>query len=475
MNIESITSIKEFPFMQLSIVYQLLNSYFAPLNTILHSLLQIDLLVNYFFTPEIKQLFEPEEEISKNNPINKEKEYILTQNFRNLIYNYWCPNDESLVLETSNIINKFTLLSLAKNEIEKKDMNKMPQKIITTFVRILHEELNKLKKNNENNNEKKNEIVNPFDRCSMLNNFIIDFKNNYYSIISDHFFGVYENIYECIKCKELENNGIIHSQKMFKYEIFDHLEFNIEEIALYKIKKTQNCSLKAININDCIESINLPLNNNSNSDENLIYCKNCNMKVNSVKYKEILSLPRILIITLDYGKMSVKNNKFSLKYNEKMEIQNNSFLLISVFGELKEKYYLANLNPIDYKWYLYDNFKYIDNIQKEIINNQLFKPLFLIYKLSKEKLATNNNPIIFYNNMNDQIDIYFNCMLSKTKYKLNVSLKWQFIKVIHKLFNAYPELENKNFATFLCDAKKINVFDTVFENNLSNNSMILMI
>lgn len=74
-----------------------------------------------------------------------------------------------------------------------------------------------------------------------------------------------------MKCKELEKNGIIHSQKSFKYEIFNHLEFNIEEIALYKILRIKNNSLKTINIYDCLDSINLINNKIPNNIEELIY------------------------------------------------------------------------------------------------------------------------------------------------------------------------------------------------------------
>ena len=473
--IESISSIKEFPFMQLSIKYQINNPYFTPLNIILHSLLQIDLLVNYFFKPEIKKLFESKEELPNNN-IYTEKDFILTKQFQKLLNDYWCPTDESLLLiNTTNIINSFTLLSLAQKEIEKEDLKKMPQKIIITFIKFLHQELNKLNKKKELEKDKKNEIFNPFDKSIVFNNFIEEFKKNYHSIISDHFFGVYEKTYECLKCKELEKKGIIHPQKIFKYEIYNHLEFNIEEIALYKIQRNQNCFIKNININDCFYSINISSNLISNSNEDLIYCKNCNMKVNPLISNFIFSLPRILIITLDYGKMNIENNKFSLKYEEKIIVQNNNYSLLSIFGKFKETNYLANKNPIDNKWYFYDKLKYIENIEEEVINNPLFKPLFLIYKILNENISTNNNPIFSFKEMNNQIDIYFICTESQIKYKLNVSTNLQFIKVIHKLFNTYPELENKNIATYVCNAEKINLFGTVLENNINNDSLILMI
>ena len=464
-NIESISSIKEFPFMELAIVNPIDNIFFAPLNIILHSFLQIDLLVNYFFTPEIKKLYESEESEEKELL----EDFLLTKSFQIILYHYWKPIDESLIINTSNIINSFTLLSLLKKLIEKKHINKMPQKIVISFINLLHKELNNFnRKEIEKNN--KNEIINPYDRTIVLNNFISNFKNNYHSIISDHFFGVNEKIYECMKCKELEKNGIIHCQKIFKYEVFNHLEFNIEDISLYKIQRNQNNSIKEININDCIESLSLPICKISNLDDELIYCKSCNIKICPIIYTNIFSLPRILIITLDYG--NIKDNKFSLKYKEKEIIKNNNYILLSVFGQLKDKYCLANRNPIDNKWYLYEKIKYLEDIGKEIINNTLFKPLYLIYKISNENVNNNNN-LIF--SINEEIDIYFICMESQMKYKLNVPLNLQFIKVIHKLLNTYPELENKNIFAYLYNANKINLFNTVLENNLVNNSLVLMV
>lgn len=474
MNIESISSIKEFPFIKLEIINKENNPYFTPLNIILHSLLQIDLLINYFFRKEIKKLYESQEELISYS-INRNKDLALTTNFQNIIYNYWLPKNDSLILDSTNIINIFT--NLSKNDIDKEDIKLLPQKIIIAFIQILHEELNNL---NEKINKKKfinNEkmIINPFNKEMVLNSFINDFKINYHSIISDHFFGIYENIYECMKCKELEKEGKIHSHKSFKYEIFNHLEFNIEEIALYKILRNQNNSLKTIDIKDCIDSINLLSNKIPKNIEELVYCPNCNMKVNPINFKQIFSFPRILLITLYYGNMNVKNSKFFLNYEEKINIKNNIYSLLSVFGKIKDGYILANKNPIDNKWYLYEKLKFIENIELEIIKNPLFRPLYLIYKLTNSNLSINDNPIISLNKEDDLINLYFCCMEFSTKYKLVVSKKLQFIHIIHKLLNNYPELESRKISAYVCEGKTLNLLETVSENKLKDNCSILMI
>ena len=200
------------------------------------------------------------------------------------------------------------------------------------------------------------------------------------------------------------------------------------------------------------------------------------MKVNPLIAKDILSLPRILIITLDYGNNKNQNNKYSLKYDEKIQIKSKNYELLSIFEEFKEMYYLANKNPVNNNWFLYENFKYLENIKEEIINNPLFKSLFLIYKLSNEEsFNNNNNPIIYLKVNSDLIDIYFVCTESGTKYKINVSKNSQFIKVIHYLFKSYPESEKKNIGSYLCNAQKIKLFNTLLENNINNESLILKI
>ena len=80
----------------------------------------------------------------------------------------------------------------------------------------------------------------------------------------------------------------------------------------------------------------------------------------------------------------------------------------------------------------------------------------------------------FLENKNN-ITLNFRTTEGQTQYKLLVPSDIQFIKVVHKLLNTYPELETKKIGTYICNANKIGLFDTVQENNLENGSIILII
>jgi len=78
------------------------------------------------------------------------------------------------------------------------------------------------------------------------------------------------------------------------------------------------------------------------------------------------------------------------------------------------------------------------------------------------------------NNIN-KISLHFKAMEGGNSYKVAVSKDTQFIKVIHELFNNYPELESKKVGTYICNAKNLSLFDTVEENGLEEGSVILII
>ena len=92
--------------------------------------------------------------------------------------------------------------------------------------------------------------------------------------------------------------------------------------------------------------------------------------------------------------------------------------------------------------------------------------------------SLNQNNLILKNedsNDKDNITIYFQIMENIKKYSLRVSKNLQFIKVIHKLFTNYPELESKKIGTYVSNGAKIGLFDTIQENNLEQGSIILII
>ena len=90
--------------------------------------------------------------------------------------------------------------------------------------------------------------------------------------------------------------------------------------------------------------------------------------------------------------------------------------------------------------------------------------------------SLNQNNIILkkedYNK--DDINLYFKTMEGQ-QYNIRVPKDIQFIIAIHKLYNRYPELETKKMATFVSNANKINIFDTIHDNGLKDGNIIVII
>ena len=93
------------------------------------------------------------------------------------------------------------------------------------------------------------------------------------------------------------------------------------------------------------------------------------------------------------------------------------------------------------------------------------------YNLNQYNLILKNE---FMENK-DNINLIFKSTEGGSQYELSVPLTAQFIKVIHILFNKYPELESKKIGTYIFNANKIKLFDTVSENDLKNGSIILIV
>ena len=183
-------------------------------------------------------------------------------------------------------------------------------------------------------------------------------------------------------------------------------------------------------------------------------------------------------------KFLFKNNKITLRKLNKTKEK-----LFRLYEETEEN----NLSIIElYNYYKLYKFGVIGNtLQKMLIflkkgkkEKLIFNFIEFVYKekcriaLEKEYSMFNLNQynVILKNEFlnKDNINLIFKTTEGANDYKLSVPKNLQFIKVIHILFNTYPELETKKIGTYICNANKINLFDTVSENNLQNNSIILI-
>ena len=183
-------------------------------------------------------------------------------------------------------------------------------------------------------------------------------------------------------------------------------------------------------------------------------------------------------------KFLFKNNKITLRKLNKTKEK-----LFRLYEETEEN----NLSIIElYNYYKLYKFGVIGNtLQKMLIflkkgkkEKLIFNFIEFVYKekcriaLEKEYSMFNLNHynVILKNEFlnKDNINLIFKTTEGTNDYKLSVPKNLQFIKVVHILFNTYPELETKKIGTYICNANKINLFDTVSENNLQNNSIILI-
>lgn len=183
--------------------------------------------------------------------------------------------------------------------------------------------------------------------------------------------------------------------------------------------------------------------------------------------------------------------------------KNNKIISVRKLNKTKEKLFRMydgsdeqDLNSIEfYNYYKLYKIGVIGNIQNKLISLlKSGKKLKIYYdfkvfiykekcKLALEKeysniTSLNQNNIILKNENSDdknKINIYFQTMEAGKKYKISVSKDLQFIKVVHKLFTIYPELEAKKIGTYVSNGRNIGLFDTVQENEIEENSVILII
>ena len=248
--------------------------------------------------------------------------------------------------------------------------------------------------NNQNNiiNNSNNNIFNLY---SSYNAFLFEYKNNYNSKISELFYGIEGTQNQCLNC------GINH----FNFQAYFFLSFSIKEVINSKkndkkIKKKKH-KLDKINNNiidilDCFEyyyhqTIIL-------EEDNKIFCNICNKETISSHNSFLATTPKILIIILEREQEEQDEIKLEFSVdldlsklikipqlnNEKVEYKLIGIVDYQIESEDKKNYVAHCINPIDKKWYTYndDNISKIDNIQKQVID--FGKPYLLFYKKKEQ-------------------------------------------------------------------------------------------
>ena len=341
-------------------------------NAILQCFCQIEEFVNYFRCREKVKLI--------INEYKNEKKENLTSSFKFLIDNLWpfqmdeCNNKlfqnaNNYYFAPFEIINKLYLLNpILKNSMSPKD--------ITNFIlESLHFEL---KKKNQNNMFSR--IINSPNIQEAFDNFYQRFSSNI-SKISDIFFGVNKICFSCSFC----------NFTLYDFESFYSLYFDLWKVKSFKMDNQFNNSLSGnINIYDCLDyyrRIDYQIANK------FIICQGCN---NSSKYSQITSIfsaPKILIISLNLSKEIQNQINFNLEeclyLSNYVENKINDCIYnlreLVAFNLINGQYISYCKNPINQKWYKYDNdlVTLLNNDIVDEININSFFPCVLFYHNEK--------------------------------------------------------------------------------------------
>ena len=259
------------------------------------------------------------------------------------------------------------------------------------FIIFILEKLHKeLKKSNNIIISNNNQILNQYDKNLAFNYFFNEFKKEE-SIISDLFFGFNETTTECLNCKKIYNSSNLNNPICYNYNIFNNLEFPLEEI-----KITKNNAMQHNNINNNILSLDECFLYNQKREsltgDNRNYCNICQQLYDSIYTSKIFISPYILIIILDRGKGNI--NDIKLNFSEIIDItqfvlkKDSPKLIYNLYGVISHivqsgpnLHFVASCkSPIDNKWYKYDDASVnpIKNLQKEVIEFGI--PYVLFYQ-----------------------------------------------------------------------------------------------
>ena len=352
------------------------------LNAILQCLANIKPITDYLLNPvKYTRLYE-------NNNL-----CLITLEYTQILIGLFCNENNTGSYCPKNFKNRIS----EYNPIFKTEKNMDSNYIIIILLEILNTELvnvhNKKKVNNNENNENKNfETISISREHVVFNEFSIDFRNKFCSVVGNNLYGFGKNIFVCQNC---------HS-KDFNYNTFNLLIFDLKAISKFFNLINNNGMIPNITFDHCFKFL-------TKETKQDFYCKICKKSTSSIYKQTFFYLPDYLIIILDRGIKHIFNCNIQIQesFSPSFYVENEKnlqFNLIGIVSHLGEnstgKHFIAFCkHNKDDKWRCYD-----DNIVTECQNDYLKKgiPYLLFYKKQNE----NNNQNIKNNQLNNNNQIY---------------------------------------------------------------------
>ena len=356
--------------------------------SILYCLLNIKKLTEYFLNNECNN------KISDNSFY---KEYLniieyLNKNKKIKIKDIIDNNDNNtLKIGKNNLIKScpsYNFQKILKLIIFQNSFN-----IISKIINTLHIELNESSKKIDNVNIEKDsseEIINPNEeqKNKKYNQFIKECEENNKSIIFDMFYGIKESKIICNKC----------NKNFYKYEIINILEFSMDKLNKYIIRKeinenniikNENTNIKYVSIDDCLSYY---LKGKNEDDNMFINCPFCKDYQSYTMTNNINKYPEIFIICFENDIINISQDEYEIKinFNETIKLSNDEYKLIGIISTKKD----VNSNNdndifdtfckdyISQKWIFYDDNKIcyydLNKNKNEILPVVLFYEKFKI-------------------------------------------------------------------------------------------------
>ena len=299
------------------------------------------------------------------NTMKSNPNYKLTNAYAEVLQNLWSGNSikDYSPYNFKNIISSMNPLFAGINANDSKDL-------ILFLLETMHNELNFIKTETPNSMPQGGQ----YNYNVTFKYFFEYFSNNYRSVISGLFYGMFNAMMTCANCKTITNN----------IQCYNILIFPLEEVRIFKRR-----NFKMVNILECFEYYE---HTEFLYGTNQIYCNRCKSLQNSYNKTKIIIAPNYLILNLNRG----RGNIFGIKliFEEYLDIKQFVFYnqspyfyeLIGVVTHLGQSgmsgHFIAYCKSfVDSQWYKFNDAMVDPCSFSEV--TQIGIPYILFYKANK--------------------------------------------------------------------------------------------